>query len=93
MHRRFPRLHAPLPTAFVSPDSEILDLPPDYFTRRMSGHSLREIRSVRSGTEISYSPSNLVFPASITSLMVYTHLHLHTAHVKPKNWRSLGTFK
>jgi len=29
MHRRFPRLHAPLPTAFVSPDSEIPDLPPD----------------------------------------------------------------
>jgi len=131
MHPPFPRLHAPLPIAFVSPDS---DMPPDCFTRRMSGHSLGrfravnfsplpkcnkcrlpttdirnapcdsscEIRSERSGTETSYSPSSLVFPAnitslmftaSITSLMFYAHLHLHTAHVRPKDWRSLGTFK
>jgi len=46
MHRRFPRLHAPLPIAFVSPDSEIPALPPDYLTRRMSGHSIGRFRAV-----------------------------------------------
>jgi hypothetical protein len=46
MHRRLPRLHVPLPIVFVSPNSEIPDPPPAYFTRRMIGHSLGRLRAV-----------------------------------------------
>jgi hypothetical protein len=47
----------------------------------------------QSGTEIGFSLSTSVFPVSIVSSMLLTHLHIHVVLSRRANGRTLRTLK